>query len=156
MNRLRCLGSFILLSTSLCLHAQVGKIVIAAGTPEDQALTAISNESDAQKKLSMYEDFLQKFSANPAAVAYGNWQISQSYQSAGDLQKALGFGDKALEGAPRDLDILVSQTSIAQQMKDDARTLEYSFKGGEIYDSIEKQPKPEALSDQEFATRVEE
>ena len=71
-------------------HAQLDRIVIPAGTPEDQALAAISNEQDTQKKLAMYQDFLQKFSANPAAVAYGNWQISQSYQSAGDLKKALG------------------------------------------------------------------
>src|SRR5271170_8193121 len=104
---------------AFCLfgYAQVDKIVIPAGTPEDQALTAITNEPDAQKKLAMYQDFLQKFSANPAAVAYGNWQISQAYQSAGDLQKALECGDKALAGSPHNLDILVSQTGIAQQLK---------------------------------------
>jgi len=156
VNYFCSLGTLVVLSASLCSQAQVDKIVIAAGTPEDQALTAIGNESDAQKKLTMYEDFLQKFSANPAAVAYGNWQISQSYQSAGDLQKALSYGDKALAGSPRNLDILVSQTSIAQQMKDDAKVVDYSIKGGEIYDSIEKQTKPEGISDQEFATRVQE
>jgi hypothetical protein len=59
---------------SLSAFAQLDKIVIPAGTPEDQALTAISNEQDAQKKVAMYEDFVQKFSGNPAAVAYGNWQ----------------------------------------------------------------------------------
>jgi len=56
----------------LLLQAQLDKIVIPAGTPEDQALQAISNEQDAQKKLAMYEDFVQKFSSNPAAAAYGN------------------------------------------------------------------------------------
>src|ERR1700758_3433632 len=70
-------------------YAQLDQIVIAAGTPEDQALQEISKETDAQKKVTMYEDFLQKFSSNPAAVAFGNWQISQSYQNAGDLTKAL-------------------------------------------------------------------
>src|SRR5258708_6768299 len=62
---------------SLSLHAQLDRLVIPAGTPEDQALQAISNEQDARKKLAMYDDFLQKFASNPAAVAYGNWQISQ-------------------------------------------------------------------------------
>ena len=66
-----------LLVFSFSVFAQLDKIVIPAGTPEDQALTAISNEPDAQKKLAMYEDFVQKFSSNPAAVAYGNWQIAQ-------------------------------------------------------------------------------
>ncbi|HXZ41865.1 MAG TPA: hypothetical protein VEG68_14070 [Terriglobales bacterium] len=147
-------AGFLLLSCSLSLPAQVDKIVIAAGTPEDQALTAISNEQDAQKKLAMYEDFVQKFASSPAAAAYGNWQLSQSYQTAGDLQKALSYGDKALAGSPHNLDILMSQTNIAQQMKDDAKVMDYAVKGGEIYNSITKQQKQEGETDQEFATRV--
>ncbi len=144
------------LSFSLLLHAQLDKIVIAAGTPEDQALQAISNEQDGQKKLAMYQDFLGKFSSNPAAVAYGNWQISQYYQGAGDLPKALEFGDKALASSPHNLDILVSQTNIAQQMKDDAKTLDYAVRGGESYQSISKEQKPEGVSDQDFASRLED
>jgi tetratricopeptide (TPR) repeat protein len=137
-------------------QAQLDRIVIPAGTPEDQALTAISNEQDAQKKLAMYQDFLQKFAGNPAAVAYGNWQLSQTYQTAGDLQKALEYGDKALAGSPRNLDILVSQAGIAQQLKDDAKTFDYAIRGGELYNSIAKQAKPEGMSDSEFAQRVED
>jgi len=82
----------LLLATSLLslpLYCQLDRLVIPAGTPEDQALQAITNEQDAQKKMAMYDDFLQKFAANPAAVAYGNWQISQYQQGAGNLQKAL-------------------------------------------------------------------
>jgi len=137
-------------------HAQLDNIVIPAGTPEDQALTAISNEQDTQKKLAMYQDFLQKFSSNPAAVAYGNWQISQSYQAAGDLQKAIEYGDKALAGSPRNLDILVSQAGIAQQMKDNAKVLDYSTRGADLYNSLAKQAKPEGMSDEEFARRIED
>ena len=144
------------ISFSLLLHAQLDKIVIAAGTPEDQALQAITNEQDGQKKLAMYQDFLEKFSSNPAAVAYGNWQISQYYQSAGDLPKALEFGDKALASSPHNLDILVSQTNIAQQMKNDPKAFDYAVRGGEAYNSIAKGPKPEGLSDQDFTSRVEE
>jgi tetratricopeptide (TPR) repeat protein len=141
---------------SILGHAQLERIVIPAGTPEDQALAAISNEPDTQKKLAMYQDFLQKFSANPAAVAYGNWQISQLYQTAGDVQKALEYGDKALAGSPRNLDILVSQAGIAQQLKDKAKVLDYSTRGGELYNSIAKQAKPEGMSDQEFTQRINE
>jgi tetratricopeptide (TPR) repeat protein len=141
---------------SVLVAAQVDRIVIAAGTPEDQALTAISNEQDAQKKLAMYEDFVQKFSANPAAVAYGNWQMAQLYQNSGDLQKAISFGDKALAGSPHNLDILVSQATIAQQMKDNPKIMDYSVRGGEICTSIVKQTKPDGVSDQDFASRLEE
>ena len=146
----------IILLVSLRLHAQLDRLVIPAGTPEDQALQAISNEQDAQKKLAMYEDFLQKFAANPAAVAYGNWQISQYQEGAGDLQKALDYGDKALAGSPRNLDILVSQANIAQLMKNNGKIVDYSARGGEAYHAIDKQTKPEGLSDQDFALRVDD
>src|SRR5579863_2931955 len=149
---------FVLLAGVLCAsgYAQVDRISFAAGTPEDQALNSISNEQDAQKKVAMYEDFVQKFSSNPAAVAYGNWQIAQSCEAAGDLQKGLAYGEKALAGSPRNLDILVTQTSIAQQLKDNDKAIDYSVRGGEIYNSISKQAKPDGTGDQEFAAHVEE
>jgi tetratricopeptide (TPR) repeat protein len=146
------LGLVVVVS-SLCV-AQLDRIVIPAGTPEDQALQEISKETDPQKKLALYQDFVQKFSANPAAVAYGNWQISQAYQAAGDLPKALEYGDKALAGSPHNLDILVAQAGIAQQMKNDAKIMDYAEKGGQAYEGIGKEPKPEGMSDQDFATRV--
>jgi tetratricopeptide (TPR) repeat protein len=138
------------------MFAQVDHIAIAAGTDEDKALVAISNEPDAQKKLPMYEEFVQKFSANPAAVAYGNWQLAQAYQTTGDLPKALDYGDKALAGSPHNLDILVSQASLAQQAKNNSKLMDYAAKGGEVCQSIAKQPKPEGMSDDEFAHKVKE
>jgi tetratricopeptide (TPR) repeat protein len=136
--------------------AQMDTILIPAGTPEDHELQAISNEPDTAKKLILYQDFVQKYSSNQAAVTYGDWQISQAYQAAGDLEKALEFGDKALAGAPRNLDILVSQGNLAQQAKDNARLMSYAAKGGAVCTSIETQSKPEAMSDSEFKQQVEE
>src|SRR5258708_2617090 len=136
--------------------AQVDHIVIAAGTPEDHDLQAITNEQDPQKKLALYEDFIKKFVANPAAVAYGNWQLSQAYQATGDLQKALDYGDKALAGSPHNLDILVSQASAAQQAKNNARLIDYAARGGEVCSSISKRTKPEDTSAEDFARQVAE
>lgn len=134
--------------------AQMDKITIPAGTPEDRDLQVIPDEQDSAKKLAMYLDFVQKYSANPAAVAYGNWQISQAYQTAGDLNKALDYGDKALVGAPRNLDILVSQASIAQQAKNNQKLMGYAAGGGEVCSSIGKQPKPDGMSDDDWAREV--
>ena len=71
----RCAGSLVLFAVFLYLlfflpqaGAQSDKILIPAGTPEDHELQAISNEQDAAKKLAMYQDFVQKYSSNPAAV----------------------------------------------------------------------------------------
>jgi tetratricopeptide (TPR) repeat protein len=134
--------------------AQVDHIMIAAGTDEDHALQAISNEQDPEKRLAMYQDFVQKFSSNPAAVAYGNWQISQAYQNVGDLQKALDYGDKALAGSPHNLDILISQANLAQQAKNNAKLMDYDARGGEVCASVAKQPKPADMSDEDFAQKV--
>ncbi len=135
--------------------AQTDRILIPAGTPEDHELQAISNEQDAAKKLAMYQEFVQKYSSNQAAVTYADWQISQAYQSAGDLKQALEYGDKALAGSPHNLDILVSQCNIAQQAKDNARLMSYVVKGGTVCNSIEKQPKPEGMSDSDFKSQIE-
>ncbi len=153
--RLVFLATAIFLQTVL-LSAQSGKLIIPAGTPEDQQLQAITNEQDPQKRLAMYQDFVQKFSSNPVAVAYGNWQIAEYYQTAGDAQKALEYGDKALAGAPDNLDILVMQAGNAQQVKDDAKVIDYAARGGKIYNAIGTQSKPEGVSDQDFAERNKE
>jgi tetratricopeptide (TPR) repeat protein len=159
----RCSGLLLLvvlsLSFAVCIphaSAQVDHIVIAAGTDEDHALQTITSEQDAQKKLAMYVEFVQKFSSNPAAVAYGNWQLEQAYQATGDLQKALDYGDKALAGSPRNLDILVSVAGVAQQAKNSAKLMDYAAKGGEACLSIAKQAKPEGMSDEDFTRKVAE
>ena len=155
MRRSRWFSILLVLLLSVpVVNAQIETITFPAGTPEDQGLAAISKEPDPQKKLTMYADFLQQFSSNPAAVAYGNWQVAQYYQGAGDLPKALEYGDKALASAPHNLDILVSQASIAQQMKSNSKLLNYAVRGGEAYNSIGKGAKPEGVSDQDFASQA--
>jgi tetratricopeptide (TPR) repeat protein len=155
----QCKGSLLLVVFSFVFSfsqawAQVDHIVIAAGTDEDHALQTISNEQDAAKKSAMYQDFVQKFSSNPQAVAYGNWQLAQTSQASGDLDKALDYGDKALAASPHNLDILVSQVSVAQQAKNNLKLIDYAAKGGEVCHSIAKQPKPEGMSDDDFKQKI--
>jgi tetratricopeptide (TPR) repeat protein len=157
----RCIGLLLVTLFVIALsipqaRGQVERIVIAAGTDEDHDLQAINNEQDASKRLAMYEDFVKKFSSNPQAMAYGNWQLAQAYQSSGDLQKSLDYGDKALAGSPRNLDILVSQASTATQAKNNLKVMDYAAKGGEVCHSIAKQAKPEGMSDEDFARKVSE
>jgi tetratricopeptide (TPR) repeat protein len=152
LSRFPVVLAVLLLSVSL--HAQLNKFNFPAGTPEDQALQAISAEADAQKKPAMYEDFLQKFSANPQAVAYGNWQLAQYYQTAGDLPKALDYGDKAVVGAPQNLEILATAAGIAQQAKDNGKIVQYCMQAADAYNAIGKSPKPDNMNEQEFTASV--
>ncbi len=135
MIRVRWSAVLIPVLLAALAQAQLEKILIPAGTPEDQALQAISNQSDAEKRIPLLQDFVQKFASNPQAVAYGNWQLAQAYSSTGDNAKALEAGDKALAAQPHNLDILVSQAGIAQQLKNWGKVLDYSVRGGELYNT---------------------
>jgi tetratricopeptide (TPR) repeat protein len=154
MRVARHLTLFALLLFSVIGWSQNVKISIPAGTPEDKELTAIAAEPDAQKRITLYEDFFTKYADNKPAAAYAEWQLSQQYLSAGDAAKALGYGDKALELFPSDLDLIVSQISVAQALKDNGKVVDYAVRGGEIFDSIAKQPKPADVSDSDWKTRL--
>ena len=121
------------------------KISIPAGTPEDKALTAISSENDAQKKISMLEEFVQTYGFNPAAVAYGNWQLAQQFAAA-DPAKAMSYNDKAFAAMPDVLDILQSQVELAQQVKDPAKVLDYAVRGAKVINGLEGRDKEAAQS----------
>jgi tetratricopeptide (TPR) repeat protein len=139
---------FAVLAISLCsvaLHAQMGKIgEFPAGSPEDKALEGITAEQDAQKQVAMYQDFVQKFAANPDAVVYGDWKIAQYYQASGDTQKAMDYGDKALASAPNNLAILVFQTNVALSAKKYSKVMDYTLRGGTAYNAAQKDAKPPA------------
>ena len=154
MPRTRVLALAVFVWFPALALAQLDRIVIPAGTPEDKDLNLINSEQDAQKKLSLYQDFLQKYASNRAAVAYVDWQLSDYYRSAGDLKKALEYAEKARTLSPHNLDILASEVTIAQQLNDNAQVFKYAIAGGEAYDSIDKQPQPADLSAEQFASAI--
>jgi tetratricopeptide (TPR) repeat protein len=130
------------------------KIVIPAGTPEDVSLQEITNQPDVQKRTAMLEEFVQEFSSNPAAVAYGNWQLAQQAVTESNPAKALAYGDKALAAMPDVVDILVLQADLAQQVKDWSKAVDYAVRGATIINAVEKKPKPEGMSAEDFADQV--
>ena len=142
------------LLTALTATAQVDRITIAAGTPEDQGMQAISNETDVQKRLAMLQDFVQKFSSNPQAVAYGYSQLAQQYSDQGDTSKAMEFGDKALAAQPNNLEIIVALASVAQKASANEKVVDLAVRGGTAFNGIAKQTKPEGVSDEQFADKA--
>ncbi len=154
MQHFRHLLLCVLLFSSLCGWSQNVKIGIPAGTPEDKELTAIAAEPDAQKRISLYEDFLKKYADNKPAAAYAEWQLSQQYLAMGDATKALEDGNQALELYPQDLEIIVTQINVAQALKDNGKVVDYAVRGAAIFDSIATQAKPSDVSDADWKTHV--
>ncbi len=141
---------------SLMGWSQDVKIGIPAGSPEDKELATITAESDAQKRINLYQEFLKTYADNKPAVGYADWQLSQQYLSAGDTAKALDYGNQALALYPNNLDIIVSLVGVAQAMKDSGKVLDYADKGATVFHSISTQAKPADVSDADWATRVTE
>src|SRR5215472_11012406 len=154
MRVLRKTLLFSVLSFALCGWSQNTKIVIPAGTPADKELAVIGAEADAQKRIAMYEDFIAKYANDKAATAYAEWQLSQQYLSSGDTAKASEYCDKAADLYPNDLDIAVSQVTIAQAMKDNGKVVNDAVRGANIFQSIASQPKPADISDDDWKARV--
>lgn len=154
MTRMAFLATAVLVFATSLSFSQIDKISIGAGTPEDQDLNTIGKEQDVQKRIAMYQDFVKKYASNHMAVAFANWQLSQVYQTEGDLQKALDAGDQALADSPRNLDILTSQILIAQKLTQPGKVFQYSLQGGEAYDSIDKQTKPAEADAEQFQSDI--
>ena len=131
--RLVCGIAALLVLLVLPAPAQITSISIAAGSPEDLASQAIANENDAQKRMAMWDDFVQKFAANPMAAAYGNLQLAELYQAAGDPAKALAAGEKAYAALPNNIDIVMTTAAAAQQAKQYGKAVQYACKGGELF-----------------------
>ena len=154
MKTNRCLAIALFFSLLAPRLGAQSRIVIAAGTPEDKALQAITNQADLQQRNAMLEEFVQKFSSNPAAVAYGNWQLAQHAVTAGDPQKALAYGDRALAAMPGVVEILVMQVDLAQQLKDSAKVVDYAVRGATVINAVGKPPKPDGVTPEEYASQL--
>ena len=156
MRVLRKMLLFSLVTFALSGWSQNAKIVIPAGTSADKDLATIGAETEAQKRIAMYEDFIAKYANDKAATAYAEWQLSQQYLSSGDAAKASEYCDKAADLYPNDLDIAVSQVTIAQAMKDNGKVVSDAVRGANIFQSIASQPKPADVSDDDWKARVAE
>jgi hypothetical protein len=142
--------AILLLITPLA-GAQVVNVNLPAGSAADQDLQTIAKETDAAKQKAMYTDFVAKYAAEPEAAAYGYSQLAQIAFAAGDAKTAMDYGDKSLAAVPNNLEMIVSQTQFAQNLKLADKIVDYAARGGKAVQGIGTQPKPAGMSDEQFA-----
>ncbi|HET9838039.1 MAG TPA: hypothetical protein VFR84_07375 [Candidatus Angelobacter sp.] len=152
MKRLFCFVLFVAVAS----HAQVTKIFIPAGSPEDKALQAVTAEEDGAKRVAMLQEFLQTYAANPNAVVYGEWQLSQAYADQGNTAKAMEFGQKAVELQPGNLEILISLANVAQKVKATDTVIDCAVRGGTAFNGIPNKAKPEGMDPEDFKLRIQQ
>jgi tetratricopeptide (TPR) repeat protein len=146
----------LLLLVSAPAAAQVSQVLIPAGTPEDQAIQEITKEADAAKQVVLWEEFVQKFSGNPMAAAYGQSQLAQQAMARGDNAAALEHGEKSLASLPNNMEMLVAQVTAAMALKAHEKTVKYAADGGRAYNGIGKGEPPAGMKPEHYAMRSEE
>src|SRR5438874_8705933 len=134
--RFRWLAILLLLSLTSLASAQIVNVNLPAGSPADQDLQTIAKETDATKQKAMYTDFVAKYAAEPEAAAYGYSQLAQIAFAAGDAKAAMGYGDKSLAAVPGTLEMIVSATQFAQNLKLADKIVEYAARGGKAVQGI--------------------
>ena len=93
-------ASFLVVILAATASAQITQIIIPAGSDADKASAAISAETDAQKRVTMLNDFVKQYSSDKMAVAFGNQLLAQQYQANGDMAKAIEAAEQAYAAVP--------------------------------------------------------
>src|SRR5579871_2582786 len=126
--------SFLALSLLvLTVFAQESKqhFTINVGTPEGQALQAIGQEPDDDKKLTLAQDFLDKYPKHEGA-GWVTGQLQAIYVKKKEYDKAIEAGEKALANNPNDLDVAYMGLKAAEGKEDPALVKTWSLRSHEL------------------------
>lgn len=104
-HRIR-LAVFLLSVSALWGQSQPSNVLmIQAGSPEDKALRAVENESDASKRLTMLDQFLKDFPAMLQSPDV-NAMYVLAHQQLKNTGKVIEYAEKVVAVRPNDIDIL--------------------------------------------------
>lgn len=130
-------------------------------TEEYNAFTAMANEKDPNKKVSLARAFLEKYS-NSDFKDLASVQMMTGYQQAGDAANAIAAGEKALEYNPDNLDALrfISFAfPFVYKPNDSDATAKLSRAGSDAKHGLEllaKLQKPANVTDEQFTQAIKQ
>jgi hypothetical protein len=117
------------------------QIAVQAGSPEDKALTDITNATDPAQKLALIDKFMSDFGKGDmervADEQYVNYYVDQK-----DAAKIYEYGEKILALDPDDFQIAVTLARTAADADDTDRMYGYIEKATAILQRYEKQTVP--------------
>lgn len=114
---------------------------VAAGSPEDKAITEITATADPTQKLALIDKFNSDFGKGDmerlADELYIDYYVSQKNSA-----KVYEYGDKALAADPDDFDVAVTLVRTANDAGDTDRLYGYAEQAGAILQRYDKKPAP--------------
>ena len=124
---------------------------VAAGSPEDKALSDITAATDPAQKLALIDKFMSDFGKGDlerlADELYVDYYVAQK-----DNAKVYEYGVKALALDPDDFDIAVTLVRTAGDAGDADRMYGYAESAGAIVQRFAQQPAPTGTDATTWAT----
>jgi len=126
--------------------AQIGKSVsVAAGTPEDKALTDIYAATDGPDKIALLDKFMADYGKGDLELL-GDQLYVQSYLAQKNYAKVYEYGDKVLALDPDSFSTAVLMVHAAEEQGDSAKLFAVCQKVADIIKRYKSAPPPEGTS----------
>jgi tetratricopeptide (TPR) repeat protein len=126
---------------------------------EYDAYTAMANEKDPHKKISLGQDFIQKYAdSDYKEAAYT--AIIQSYAQLGDFPKMMDTTQQALQAKPDSLDVITASSYFfpliykPDDPNKDAHLSATEANAKKGLELLQKLPKPAGVTDEQFNQNV--
>ena len=134
--------SGVILVRALPAAAQIGKSVhIAAGSPEEKALSAINAATSNAEKIALLDKFMADSGSGDAAiVAYEQYVIA--YAGEKNYPKAFEYADKGLAADPDNFSIAYSAFRAAQEKGDVDQEFHFEEALSALVERYKSQPAP--------------
>jgi tetratricopeptide (TPR) repeat protein len=123
--------------------AQIGKSVsVAAGTPEDKALTDIYAAADGPDKIALLDKFMADYGKGDMELL-GDQLYVQSYLAQKNYAKVYEYGDKVLTLDPDNFSTAVIMVHAAEEQGDTAKLFDAGQRVAAIVTRYKAAPAPE-------------
>jgi len=125
---------------------QIGKSVsVAAGTPEDKALTDIYAATDGPDKIALLDTFMADYGKGDLELL-GDQLYVQSYLAQKNYAKVYEYGDKVLALDPDNFSTAVIMVHAAEEQGDTAKLFDAGEKVAAIVTRYKAAPAPEGTA----------
>jgi tetratricopeptide (TPR) repeat protein len=146
----------VLLTLAVPARAQIGKsVAVAAGTPEDAALSEIYAEKDAARRITLLDKFMADFGKGDLALL-GDQLYASAYLEQKNYDKAFEYAEKALALDPDNLSSAISLVHAAEGQGDAAKLFDAGGRVSAILTRYKAAPPPPGAPPEEWERRKAE
>ena len=142
---------FLLIAPAQAQRGQIGKnIMLSAGSPEDKALTEVTEATDPAKKLELLDKWLAEHGKGDLAIlAYEMYVVH--YTGEKNYDKAFEYGDKLLALDPDAINTAVGLIRLAAEKPDLQRAYSYGERVAAILERYKSSPPAEGTNPDDWA-----